>query len=216
MVNQIIGIGGKLASGKDAISDHLVEKHGWVKLGMSDALAEALYVLNPWIPTGLGLEPKRKQNFAKLVTWLSNPWGQKVEWTAVSRYQELFDRDGYVKVKEIPEVRRLLQILGTEVGRRIISESTWTDIVVRRAKEAAKTAPGVIITGIRFENELGMITDELGGELWWVDRPSLNATVNAGHSSENSVSSVDFERVIRNDGTLEDLYEKVDDLVRTD
>ncbi|UDL16447.1 deoxynucleoside monophosphate kinase [Microbacterium phage Zooman] len=212
MVNNIIGIGGKLASGKDAISDHLVAEHGWVKLGMSDALSEALYILNPWIPTGIGLD--QKKGFAKLVTWLNNPFGTKTEFTAVSRYQELFDRDGYVEVKKNSEVRRLLQILGTEVGRKIIGESTWTDIVIRRTQDAlAEGAPGVIITGIRFPNELDMIED-LDGELWWVDRPSLQAGSNAGHASENSVSSVDFDRVVVNDGTLEDLYQKVDDLVK--
>lgn len=211
-MTKIIGIGGRLASGKDAVADHLVENHGWVKIGMSDALGEALYQLNPWIPVGI---PPKVGKFQMLARLLERKRGRET-FTTVERYRDVVDRLGYTEAKTNDEVRRLLQKLGTEVGRRIISESTWTDIVVRRAKEAAKTAPGVIITGIRFENELGMITDELGGELWWVDRPSLNATVNAGHSSENSVSAVDFERVIRNDGTLEGLYEKVDDLVRTD
>ncbi len=199
MVNKIIGIGGKLASGKDAISDHLVDKHGWVKLGMSDALAESLYALDPWIEIPPG------PNVIRAI-------GRAAP-SRFTRYSLLFDQLGYVKVKKNDEVRRLLQKLGTEVGRKIIGESTWTDIVERRAEEALSNgAPGVIITGIRYPNELTMIED-LQGELWWVDRPSLAATVNAGHSSENSVSSVDFDRVIVNDGTLEDLYQKVDDLV---
>lgn len=198
-MTQIVGIGGKLASGKDAISDYLVENHGWVKIGMSDALAEALYVLNPWI---------HQQGFLKNIV------GRVTKsWNYTERYQTYVDRVGYVEAKTNPEVRRLLQVLGTEVGRRIISESTWTDIVVRRAKEAAKTAPGVIITGIRFPNELGMITDELDGELWWVVRPSLAAGSNAGHSSENSVHETDFDRTIRNDGTLDDLYKKVASII---
>lgn len=203
----IIGIGGKLASGKDAISDHLVEKHGWVKLGMSDALAEALYILDPQIETiDQHRVPRRLFGFI--------PLGHKtVEKVGVVRYSTIFDRLGYVKAKEVPEVRRLLQKLGTEVGRKIISESVWTDIVVRRAKEAAKTAPGVIITGIRYPNELDMITDELEGELWWVVRPSLAKGSNAGHSSENSVHETDFDRTIRNDGTLEDLYKKIDTII---
>lgn len=195
MVNKIIGIGGKLASGKDAISDHLVEEHGWVKLGMSDALGEALYQLDPFVPV-----EKKFLLFFKKISFI--------------RYSTLFDEVGYTQAKVNDEVRRLLQKLGTEVGRKIIGESTWTDIVVRRADAAIEAgAPGVIITGIRYPNELGMITEDLAGELWWVHRPRLAATVNAGHSSETSVSETDFDRTILNDGTLEDLYQKVDDLV---
>lgn len=202
-MKNIIGIGGKLASGKDAISDHLVAEHGWTKLGMSDALGEALLALDPYIPIPLGDEG------------LPRFIGRRFTAQKFERYSELFERVGYTEAKVNDEVRRLLQKLGTEVGRKIIDEHTWTNIVIRRAEDAlAEGAPGVIITGIRYPNELDMIED-LDGELWWVDRPSLAATVNAGHSSENSVSSVDFDRVILNDGTLEDLYKKVDDLVTT-
>lgn len=209
-MSRIIGIGGKLASGKDAISDHLVDKHGWVKIGMSDALAEALYALDPWIVT---IEsPIDRKFFRWWRSWFTKESAfQEID---LIKYSALVDQVGYVKAKENSEVRRLLQMLGTEVGRKIIGDSTWTDIVVRRAKEAAKTAPGVIITGIRYPNELDMITDELEGELWWVVRPSLQAGSNAGHSSENSVFETDFDRTIRNDGTLEDLYTKVDQLVK--
>ena len=209
-MSQIIGIGGKLASGKDAVADHLVENHGWVKLGMSDALAESLYAMNPMVPA---------EGWTEKLGWFRN-WlfttffsKSQIGMGFYLPYSYLVDEFGYVEAKTNDEVRRLLQKLGTEVGRRIISESVWTDIVVRRAKEAAKTAPGVIITGIRFPNELDMITDELDGELWWVVRPSLGAGSNAGHASENSVSETDFDRTIRNDGTLEDLYIKVNDLV---
>lgn len=212
MVNNIIGIGGKLASGKDAISDHLVEKHGWVKLGMSDALAEALYILDPYVPIHLP-DPKTETGLKGMLSRFLDRKKRTVEIADFQRYSDLFDEVGYVEAKTNEEVRRLLQKLGTEVGRRIISESVWTDIVVRRAKEAAEAAPGVIITGIRYPNELDMITDELEGELWWVVRPSLQAGSNAGHSSENSVHETDFDRTIRNDGTLEDLYRKVDHII---
>ena len=57
-MNRLIGLGGKLRAGKDAVGDYLEEKHDFVKLGMSDALNEALLTLNPWIPvpSGLGKE----------------------------------------------------------------------------------------------------------------------------------------------------------------
>ena len=50
-MSRLIGLGGKLRAGKDAVGDYLEEKHDFVKLGMSDALNDALLKLNPYIPT---------------------------------------------------------------------------------------------------------------------------------------------------------------------
>lgn len=191
----VVGIGGKLASGKDAVADYLVENYGWVKLGMSDALAGALYTLNPLVSTR--------------VRFLGIPL-----WTKHVRYQEVADRVGYVEAKTLPEVRRLLQVLGTEVGRNMIDEDVWTDMMVKRVRSLiSPEVPGIIVTGVRFENEIEAISDELSGNLWWVVRPSLEDGVNASHSSENSVSASDFDVEIWNTGTLGDLYEKVRGLI---
>jgi len=62
-------------------------------------------------------------------------------------------------------------------------------------------------------NELMMVWHNTG-ELWWVERPDLNNTApTSGHASENSVTSENFDTIIKNDGTLEDLYEKVERLL---
>lgn len=195
-MSKVVGIGGKLASGKDAIADRLVSVHGWVKLGMSDALAEALYTLDPLIPV-----PR---------TFLGIPLGHKHV-----RYRPHVTRLGYVEAKTNPEVRRLLQVLGTEVGRNMIDPDVWTNIMVRKVKSLLESGvPGVVVTGVRFDNEIEAISEELGGSLWWVIRPSLEAGSNSGHASENSVSASDFDRTIWNDSTLRDLYGKVDSLVK--
>lgn len=194
-MTKIVGIGGRLASGKDCIADYLVEEHGWVKLGMSDALAGALYTLNPLVST--------RVRFLGIPLWVKHV-----------RYQEVADRVGYVEAKTLPEVRRLLQVLGTEVGRNMIDEDVWTDMMVKKVRSLISSeVPGIIVTGVRFENEIEAISDELSGALWWVVRPSLEDGVNASHPSENSVSASDFDVEIWNTGTLEDLYEKVRGLV---
>lgn len=207
-MTQVVGIGGKLASGKDAIADYLVAEYGWTKFGMSDALAEALYTLDPYIPlpTQLGWKNRFTAFLARIFRVPPRDVFVKYSW--------LYDAFGYVRAKENDEVRRLLQVLGTEVGRKQLSDGDlWTEIMRRKVEAAtAAGAPGIIVTGVRFPNEVELF-DSINAETWWVNRPSLKETVNAGHASENSVSAVDFERVIQNDGSLKDLYRKVDDLV---
>ncbi len=188
-MTKIVGIGGLLRHGKDEVADRLVAVHGWIKMGMSDPLNDALLTLDPWIAPMGGFDPP-------------------------TRYGELHDSVGYVEAKTHPEVRRLLQKLGTEVGRDMIGQNTWTDIMVRNVRRLSDDGvPGIIVTGVRFPNEIRVVKEELGGDLWWVNRPSLGETVHAGHASENSVSGADFDIIIENDKTLKDLYAKVDSLI---
>jgi len=72
----------------------------------------------------------------------------------------------------------------------------------------------VVITAMRFPNEIDML-NRLGGLSVWIERPDEERLNNAGeaiqsHASENSVSSKDFSYVMMNDGTLEQLYRKVE------
>lgn len=207
-MTRVVGIGGKLASGKDAIADHLVSKHGWVKFGMSDSLANSTYTLNPWIrlDTALGWRNRFTAAVARFFRRPPRP--------VFMKYRELVDSVGYVHAKEQSEAREFLQVFGTEVGRKQLSNGDlWTEIMKRKIAEAAETGvPGIIVTGVRFPNEVQLFED-IDAETWWVSRPSLKSTSNAGHASENSVSEVDFDRCIVNDGELKDLYAKVDDLV---
>lgn len=180
----LIGLGGKLRAGKDAVGDYLEEHHGYTKLGMSDALNEALLALNPYIP-------------------LVELGGQSV------RYRDLHDRVGYVEAKKHPEVRRLLQILGTEVGREMIDPDVWVNIAVRRITELRQAGVPVVITAVRFPNEVEMIR-RLGGTTVWIERPTEARTDAQGdiltHASETSVSEELFDTVIHNDSTLDRLY----------
>ncbi|MBT2484760.1 MULTISPECIES: hypothetical protein [unclassified Microbacterium] len=186
----LIGLGGRLRSGKDAFADRLVDKHGYVKLGMSDALHEAMLAIDP------------------IVEAYGNVYDTEVEF---ARYSELIAEVGYVEAKKIPEVRRLLQQLGTEVGRNMIGENVWVQIMARKIDDHRAAGHPVVVTGIRFPNEVRMIA-QLGGQALWIERPGVHAPTagTAAHASENSVSADDFHSTLLNDGTLAELEAKAD------
>lgn len=210
----VIGLGGRKTAGKDVVADYLVDKYGFVKLGMSDVLAEALYALNPLIPLPFTIT---KRNF----------WGRKVskKEMAYLRYQEIVDTVGYVHAKEVSEIRGLLQRLGTEVGRDILGQDIWVDIVRSRIDELTrKHGKNVVLTGVRYQNEITMIYDLNNDSTRaaahsrtsvpvWVERPGLEA--GDTHSSENSLKPDEFEYVLLNDGSIEELTYKVDELLQT-
>ena len=192
----LIALGGRLRSGKDCVADRLVAEHGFIKMGMSDALHEALLAIDPGVHVG------EAHAYAH-----SAPVGWQ-------QYSDLIEAVGYVETKTVPEVRRLLQKLGTEVGRDMIGENVWVNIMASKIVGHLCAGRPVVVTGIRFPNEVGMVRD-LEGTAVWIDRPGVDAhSGTASHSSENSVGADDFMVIIKNDSTLEDLRLKADELVQ--
>jgi len=103
-------------------------------------------------------------------------------------------------------VRHMLQTLGTEYGRQCIHPDIW----VRCWKGRASRFDAVVADDVRFPNEAKMIK-LLGGEMWRIDRPG--ATTTFDHVSEGSLDGYgEFDRHITNDGTIEDLISKLQDI----
>jgi len=103
-------------------------------------------------------------------------------------------------------VRHMLQTLGTEYGRQCIHPDIW----VRCWKGRASRFDAVVADDVRFPNEAKMIK-LLGGEMWRIDRP--DAANAFDHASEGSLNSYrEFDRYITNDGTIEDLISKLQDI----
>jgi hypothetical protein len=193
---RLIGIGGKREAGKDTVADRLVDEHGWVKIGMSDPLDIALLRQNPYIRIEPG-DPLNKNKSAKYLT-----------------YADIRDKIGYVESKTIKDVRRNLMNLGTEVGRELLGEDTWVNVADALIYELLAEGKNVILTGVRFPNEIALINKYENGETWYVTRPSLKDDHLSEHASEVSVTEDDFTVVINNDSSLDDLYKSVDQILQ--
>lgn len=180
----LIGLTGYAQSGKDTVGKYLVDSAGFSRVAFADAVRDAVYTMNPW-----------------LVVSKEDQSGLEIQYL-----QHYVDRVGWDVAKvECDEARRLLQVMGTEVGRMLFGENVWVDIAAR--KRAEVDGP-VVITDVRFENEAKWIRKE-GGVVIRVDRPGV-AAVNT-HSSENLDFEPDF--TILNWGSLDDLYDEVDALL---
>lgn len=208
MTGRLIGIGGKLASGKDTVADFLVESRGWLKLNMSGPLHDAALVLNPWIQVTLS----DSIHFEKKHSDHVQP--------GFYTYAQLTDDFGYTTAKEIGEYRAFLQRLGTEVGRDMFDKNLWVNIASKHISQFRQQGYDVVITGIRFPNEFEMIRNNRDidgngepGLLLWVERPYLVADASTGGHASEQLTSEGFEKILVNDGTLEDLYNNTDALL---
>lgn len=118
------------------------------------------------------------------------------------RLNELVGMYGWEVAKAKDEVRRLLQVMGTEVGRKLINEDVWVWLLFNKVN----TDERIIIPDVRFPNEARMI-EQQGGEVWRINRHNHSAVND--HISEHALDNHMFKRVVYNDGTLDDLAEEV-------
>ena len=179
----IIGLSGYAQTGKDTIAEHLVEHYGFTRIAFADPIRQALYALDPMIPDYPALG------------------GIRLSW--------IVDKSGWENVKkESPEVRRMLQRLGTEVARNRWGDDFWVDLAMAKANRL----DNVVITDVRYPNEYDAIV-KAGGQVWRVEKPGVSA-VNA-HASETALDGHTFDWNIPNYGTREDLYAIIDGIMES-
>lgn len=120
----------------------------------------------------------------------------------------------YGDLKEVPArelggrtPRHAMQTLGTEWGRKFIAPSLWVDAW----RDVAQRYSCVVVDDVRFPDEAAAITAMgVGGRLYVLHRPGLVA---GSHESERNTLVVDG--AVMNDGSVEDLHDKIDRLVRS-
>jgi len=104
--------------------------------------------------------------------------------------------------------RQLMQTLGTEWGRNQVHPELWVMLAEQKVKNAVEFNLPLVISDVRFYNEANMILKH-GGELWFVSR-NTSEQVNP-HSSETADWGRWPLKTIENNGSLEDLYLKVEE-----
>lgn len=206
----IIGVMGQAQAGKDTLADHLVKKYDFVRIALADPIKRSLKQWYDFTDEQLWGNDKEKPDF---------------------RYPML-NGGGHLTA------RKAAQVTGTEVGRL-----AWHDTWVNRLKEDAKlvmhkgydydkkTGPvpkswlkkafsvprkGIVVSDVRFKNEVASIQNEPGGYVVRVKRNVATGNVGIiGHQSEMEQKEIPDEwlHVIENNGTLEEYYRLIDLMV---
>lgn len=204
----VIGIVGPLRSGKDSVAAQiLLQRPHFHRVAFADQLKAMALAVDPVIPSldPLTIEPPTEVEICNGSVVYTARLSQVIRWHGWE-----YAKDNY------PEVRKTLQHLGMGV-RNFIGRDAWVDAW----QAAALGGPGkvpqdlvpflqdkahVVAPDCRFLNEAERIKS-LGGILIRVERPSLVSTDT--HPSETELTQIKCDFRIVNNGTLEDLSEKV-------
>lgn len=176
-----VALMGRMGSGKDTAARLLAEMYGHVRVAFADPLRRMALAVDPIIE--------------------EDAWGNR------TRLSELVREYGWDTAKRRePEVRRFLQRLGSEGVRDVIGPATWIQLADRRIGEVWADDKPVVLTDVRFPNEVGF-AQRLGFLRVWIDRPGI---ADGAHASESAVGPNDADVVVTNAGTVDGLSVSLD------
>lgn len=209
----IIGIAGRIGSGKDTIANYLTTTHHFKKMSFASSLKDAVSAVFGWDREMLEGSTKSSREWRE----------QSDEWWSNRLSMDITPR-------------WVLQWWGTEVLRHHFHDDIW---IASLEYKLSRTTDDIVISDVRFPNEIDAIRRS-GGIVIQVERGAIPEwyeyamDYNRGerknfkwalskrrleelgiHPSEYSIIGSDFDAVIDNNGTIEQLYSSVNDLVQS-
>jgi hypothetical protein len=184
----LLGICGLIGSGKDTVAEHLVKHHGFKRDSFAKSLKDAVSSMFNWDRKMLEGDTASSRH------WREQPdafWSERFGKPITPRW--------------------VLQYFGTEVMRQGMYDAIWVDSVIGRYK-----GENTVISDTRFINEIKTIKAH-GGKIMLVKRGELptreEMQKQGAHQSEWDWIGSDFDYVIENNGTKEELFDKVAELI---
>jgi hypothetical protein len=176
---RIIGITGQKFSGKDTLGSHFVKNYNYEQIAYADALKDAVKCI---------FDFDDEQLYGSKKEEIDEFWGTTP--------------------------RQVLQFVGTDLFRNHthelmpnVGKDIWIQVVKRKIMNKMKKNPNVcfVITDARFHNEVDVVK-QLGGTVIKLRR---NTGCQDNHESETLIDSLPADYEFENNGSKEELYEKV-------
>jgi len=198
----IIGVCGLIGSGKDTIADYLVNVHGFRRDSFASSLKDAVSAVFGWDRDMIEGRTRSSRE------WREQPdvwWSQRLGRTITPR--------------------SILQLWGTEVCRNGFHDDIWIASLENKLRQSNDD---VVISDCRFPNEVAAIRNA-GGQVirvvrgpdpeWFSAatdhfRSGLMLPDNMPHASEWAWAGTQFDQIVDNNGSMDDLYQQVRDLLR--
>lgn len=186
----LIGLGHQAEVGKDTAAEVLVREHGYRRIGFADKLKEFALAINPDLYPSVASNVRANEGVLR---------------TLVARY-------GWDEAKSrYPKVRTYLQVLGV-AAREAFGEGFWVGQALDSLVPLIDHDEiNIVISDVRFVSE-AMQIKQLGGVVVKVIRPGHGAVND--HISEHELDDWEFDYVLRNDGTKDDLGYEVGKMIK--
>ena len=197
----IIGINGKIGSGKDTVGKIIqyLQCYNTGEITIEDVMSNPEHEW--WLEEQSKFEIKKFAGKLKEVASLLT--GIDIEDFEDQEFKKL-----YMSPEWGMTYREFLQKLGTEAMREGLHTNVWVNALFadyKPPKMSQYNPSNWIITDMRFPNELEAVEERKGITI----RVVRSGTTVGTHASETALDDAYFDHVISNNGTIEDLIEKV-------
>ena len=212
---KVIAIAGRALAGKDTFARLLMKADpAFSNIALADnlkVLCQIVFGLPPWLTDTQ--EGKMTQLVPSIEITKRDAWKiiQFMELTHKTQLCDKADNDFDFVMRQLPMTitspRQLLQFVGTEICRALIS-TYHMDVLLRKISGPYATDRIWLVTDCRFPNERRGFVQQAQTKTVLIDRASAAAKTDT-HASENGLGeSSEYDFVINNNGTLEDLEDK--------
>lgn len=222
-MRKIISLSGKAKSGKDTVAEYLVEKHGFKQeswAGNLKRMCQKIFNLTDHeVFTQEGKEKPLKfgryleeEQYYQILGWMKATIDVDLE---AIPFDELMAEK--FKPSELPleleTPRQILQVVGTEICRSIY-QKYHVDLLKLKIKNDENT--DFVISDSRFQNEVEAFRDYENSQTITIKiERDMEAIKESAHASESTLDTLEgFDYVIENNGTLEELYAKIEEIVK--
>lgn len=200
---KLIGITGYARHGKGSVAK-ILAAHGYTVLSFADPVRQFALALDPMIIN-------RDMSYIRLSDYVG--------------------RVGWDYAKQDPEVRRILQRVGTDAAKPIFGQDCWAKIGMRKAADIIIEGGKVCFDDVRFPVEEGETIlnchnfadwfnerHNVTSQIWRVTRYNADGTmfdngIGTDHPSESQVKYFEPDEEIRNDGDLDALAQKIQEIL---
>lgn len=215
----IIGVAGEKKHGKDTVAQYLVKEYDYQQRAFADHLKELCSRIFNVPLQNMYDETKKEAPFANLVDLeITLNHALKLVDMIMLEYQgAIHPSDLHAIIHKLwsknrfTSIRDMLQFVGTDILRDLVDPDYHYNTVVKWIRDNNITK--AVISDVRFPNERDNLERDFGDQAvtFLVMRPSLQRNETSGHASENSLGNPeDYNFIIDNDGSLEDLYQKIE------
>ena len=209
----LVGFVGLKRSGKDTAAQALVDR-GWTRMAFADPLKEMSMKLR-----GVWVEVPENVHLDAAVPVMRDSSGHG---GSFAQYHYVVDALGMEKAKDlVPDVRTLLQTLGTDCVRGTFGSAAWVELAEQNIHEALTRGESVVLTDVRFDEELDLVR-RLGGitiGVWRGDLDSLGEALESegeradGDTHESEMNTYHLlnwcDFIVCNRGSIDDLHRGV-------
>lgn len=217
-MKHIFLISGKLRSGKNQFADYvkeIAESKGMTvntdlfAKSLKEWCNEDFRALTEYLNVILNLTIEELNNFKTLI-------GLRSLENTIQRLKDLITKDENWYEDKNPITRILLQTYGTEIFRKRVDQEWWVKQLKNRVLQSNSDI--TLITDVRFPNEIECFKKDIPKD-FTVTTIRINRNLNreAGFNEHESEKALDeyheFDHIIDNNGTLEDLKNKVKELI---